>query len=72
MNTIPVGIIYEPDKEVTVDTVLRYGEVLTDDQINFSCNGIGTWVRIRTVKENGQLYYIRMVNGEVEEFKELI
>ena len=52
---------------------LRYGTYLTDDQMEcgYDCDS-PFYVRIRTIKYEGKLYYHKMVDGEVVEFKELI
>lgn len=53
--------------------VLRYGEYLTDEQIKCVSNDGSTfYVRIRVIDYNNELYYHKMVDGEVVEFKELI
>lgn len=60
-------------KVVTSDEVLRYGEVLTDDNLytmeffpkKENCT------RIRTISYDNRIFYHKMVNGEVVEFKEL-
>lgn len=56
-------------KVVTSEDVLRYGEALTDDTsfINYECNCL----RIRTIRYDGKIFYHKMVNDEVVEFKEL-
>ena len=58
-------------KFLTIDDVLRYGEVLTDD--NFRAHNIprDDYVRIRTIRYEYRIFYHKMVNGEVVEFKEL-
>lgn len=69
---------YEPaiKKLVTPDDALRYGDVLTDE--NLYCelqaeNGFEDchYVRIRTIRYESYIFYHKMVNGEVVEFKEL-
>lgn len=58
-------------KLATPDDVLRYGEVLTDD-MNYVCRAEGDWdIRIRTIRYEYRIFYHKMVNGEVVEFKEL-
>ena len=58
-------------KLVTPDDVLRYGEVLTDD-MNYVCRVAGDLdIRIRTIRYEYRIFYHKMVNGEVVEFKEL-
>ena len=58
-------------KVVTEDEVLRYGNVLTDEQIHCFPTGEVGWVRIRTISYDNRIFYHKMVNGEVVEFKEL-
>ena len=55
-------------KVVTPDDALRYGEVLTDDMFS---DGIGWHYRIRTISYDNRIFYHKMVNGEVVEFKGL-
>lgn len=51
--------------------VLRYGDVLTDD-MNYVCRVEGDLdIRIRTIRYESHIFYHKMVNGEVAEFKEL-
>lgn len=49
-----------------INGVLRYGEYLTDEQY-------ATWdlhsYRLRAILYNGKLYWHKMVDGEVVEFK---
>ena len=59
-------------KLVTPDESLRYGEVLTDEEIHCFPNGKEGWVRIRTIRYESRIFYHKMVNGEVVEFKELM
>lgn len=57
-------------KLVTPDEALRYGEVLTDD--SYYVDGLnGGSHRIRTISYDNRIFYHKMVNGEVVEFKEL-
>lgn len=58
-------------KLATPDEALRYGEVLTDD-MNYVCRAEGDLdIRIRTIRYDNRIFYHKMVNGEVVEFKEL-
>lgn len=75
LNNFCVGWV----KLVTPDDALRYGEVLTDDE--FVCDILDStgfqivetnYYRIRTISYNNRIFYHKMVNGEVIEFKELI
>ena len=56
-------------KLVTPDDALRYGESLTDDRYTL---GASWHYRIRTIRYESRIFYHKMVNGEVVEFKELI
>ena len=62
-------------KVILDDDALRYGEVLTDDMIFGKPKGKSVldidWIRIRTVLYESRIFYHKMVNGEVVEFKEL-
>lgn len=53
------------------DDVLRYGTILTDDNLIHTCKDEGDYVRIRIIAYNGIIYYHKMINGEVEEFKKV-
>lgn len=71
LNNFCVGWV----KWVTPDDALRYGEVLTDDELHYELKGHVTICpihkRIRTISYDNRIFYHRMVNGEVVEFKEL-
>lgn len=56
-----------------VDDVLRYGTILTDDYFHhfYEDEGILAFVRIRLVSYEDDIYYIKMINGEVVEFKKV-
>ena len=54
-----------------VDDVLRYGTILTDDELFDRCDDMAAEVRVRVVSCQGKIYYIEMINGEVEEFKKV-
>ena len=57
-------------KLVTPEDALRYGKILTDDE--FVEHGIiYRPIRIRTISYDNRIFYHKMVNGEVVEFKEL-
>ena len=57
-------------KLVTPEDALRYGKILTDDE--FVEHGIiYRPIRIRTISYDNRIFYHKMVNGEVMEFKEL-
>lgn len=61
------------EKKSDEQDVLRNGEYLTDDQLHyFTCSPKQeNHVRIRIIKYEDKIYYHKMVNGEVVEFKEL-
>lgn len=50
------------------DNILRYGEILTDDLYS---DGVGWHYRIRIISYNNHIFYHKMLNGEVIDFKEL-
>ena len=54
-----------------VDEVLRYGIILTDDELFDRCDEMAAEVRIRLFSYDSVIYYIKMVNGEVKEFKKV-
>ena len=60
---------------ITPDAALRYGEILTDDDLYYELKGHVTispiHKRIRTIRYDNRIFYHKMVNGEVVEFKEL-
>ena len=51
-----------------VDDVLRYGIILTDDDF---CGDMGSNIRVKVMSCQDSIYYIKMVNGDVEEFKKV-
>ena len=60
--------LYLIDK-VTDKDVLRYGEVIVDENlVNFAIDG-KNYVRIRIFSYNDYIYYIKMADGEVVDFK---
>lgn len=58
-------------KLVTPDDALRYGEILTDDIFDLGSDWKNYDVRIRTIRYESHIFYHKMENGEVIEFKEL-
>lgn len=52
-----------------VDDVLRYGTILTDDELFDRCDEMASYIRVRIVSYQGEIYYHKMINGEVVEFK---
>ena len=57
--------------------VLRYGNILTDDEsaiIKWDLDGkpyVAMYIRIRTIEYNGNIYYHKYGGGELLEFKML-
>lgn len=51
--------------------VLRYGTILTDDQLYDTNNENAYCVRVTIVNCCGYIYYIKMVNGKTVEFKKI-
>lgn len=63
-------IIEDDDEPVNPDDILRYGKVITDDQIytinvDVDRRPVTGDVRIRLVEFDGLLFYHKMVNGDV-------
>ena len=54
--------------EVTDKDVLRYGEIINDESFALYS---GQNVRIRIISYNDYIYYHKMVNGEVVDFKSI-
>lgn len=54
-----------------VDEILRYGTILTDDELYDRCDEMASNVRVRVVSCQGKIYYIKMINGEVVELKKI-
>ena len=60
--------LYLIDK-VTDKDVLRYGEVIVDENlVNFAIDG-KNYVRIRIISYNDYIYYHKMADGKVVDFK---
>lgn len=53
------------------DGILRYGTILTDDELFDRCDDMAAEVRIRLFSYENAIYYIKMINGEVVEFKKV-
>ena len=60
--------LYLIDK-VTDKDVLRYGEVIVDENLVDFAIDDKNYVRIRIFSYNDYIYYIKMVDGEVVDFK---
>lgn len=56
------------DKESIANDILRYGTILTDDEL---WDETDACVRIKIVSYEQAVYYIKMVNGEVVDFKKV-
>lgn len=63
-------------KDTKIDEVLRCGIYLTDDNLYCKLDNVNninySWVRIRIILYNKKLYYHKMIDGDVAEFRELI
>lgn len=57
-------------KNVLPENALQYGTILTDDEIHVASTKC-VFVRIRTIKYDGEVFYHKMINGKVAEFKRL-
>ena len=62
----PLYLIDEVIDEVTDKDVLRYGEIINDESYVL-CSGQN--VRIRIISYNDYIYYHKMADGEVVDFK---
>ena len=52
--------------DVTPEDVLRYGEIIINEEfVEYGS------IRIRIISYNGSIYYHKMVNGDVVEFKKI-
>ena len=52
--------------DVTPEDILRYGEIIINEEfVEYGS------IRIRIISYSGSIYYHKMVNGEVVEFKEI-
>lgn len=71
LYTYPMCVVDElEDEERNSGTILRYGKVITDDQIytinvDVDRRPVTGDVRIRLVEFDGLLFYHKMVNGDV-------
>lgn len=53
------------------ENILRYGEYIVDDVIEFPEEGIFTYERIRLVNYYGDLWYHKMIDGEAVECRKV-
>lgn len=58
-------------KSLDIDRVLRYGMILTDDKLFDRCDDRAAEVRIRLFSYKNIIYYVKMINGTVIEFKKV-
>ncbi len=56
------------DKNSLQNDILRYGTILTDDEL---WDEMDACVRIKIVSYKQAVYYVKMVNGEIAEFKKV-
>lgn len=54
------------DKEPVENDILRYSTILTDDEL---WDETDACIRIKIVSYEQAVYYVKMVNGEIVEFK---
>ena len=59
------------DKEPPVKDVLHYGKVLTNDPLYDRCDEMAAIVRVKIMSYQGNVYYVKKVDGEVVEFKKV-
>lgn len=56
------------DEESIANDILRYGTILTNDEL---LDETDACVRIKVMSYEQAIYYIKMVNGEIVEFKKV-
>lgn len=61
----------EHDKEPSINDILRYGTILTDDNLICIYKYESVLVRIRIIAYNENVYYHKMLDSEVVEFKKV-
>lgn len=49
--------------------LIRYGEVIADDELYSMCSEYADNVRIMIVKYGGNVFYIKRINGEDEDMQ---
>lgn len=54
-----------------IKEVLRYGTILADNEVFDMCNEFASCVRIMVISYEGGIYYIKLVTGDVAEFKKV-
>ena len=64
-------IVEDNTELVNPDNILRYGKVITDDNMLVSDHDAYEHIRIRLTSYNGDLYYHKMVDGEVGECRKV-
>lgn len=57
--------------KATSFAVLHYGKVLTNDQLYDRCDEMATIVRVKIMSYQDNVYYVKKVDGNVEEFKKV-
>ena len=64
-------IVEDNTEFVNPDNILRYGKVITDDDMLVSDHDAYEHIRIRLISYNGDLYYHKMVDGELFECRKV-
>ena len=64
-------IVEDNTELVNPDNILRYGKIITDDNMLVSDHDAYEHIRIRLISYNGDLYYQKMVNGDVVECRKV-
>lgn len=54
-----------------IDDILCYGTIITDDEVFDRCDEMAAFIRIRIVSCQNQIYYVKMINGSVEDFRRI-
>ena len=64
-------IVEDNTELVNPDNILRYGKVIADDNMLVRDHDVYEHIRIRLTSYNGDLYYQKMVNGDVVECRKV-
>lgn len=57
--------------KATCFAILHYGKVLTNDQLYDLYDEMADIVRVKIMSYQGNVYYVKKVNGEIVEFKKV-
>ncbi len=58
-------------KPIRHEDALHYGTILTDDNLFDRCDDVASCIRIYTIAYENSIFYLRMINGNMTEFKKI-